>query len=197
MGILDRFRRTLSRDDFAALVMRRAGMIAHPTSASYDAEAFQINFELANGQPFLMNLHNAFRDASGVPAKQRNGIVDKYLASMTDDRSDEPAEEALARLMPVIRDTVTFAWVAHSARLSRETDADTLPCLRHFADTLSVALVLDSEHSTKTVSPKSLRSWGLDSEAAFRRALSNLREQTTDAGMQRHGGIWISAWNDV
>lgn len=197
MGFLDMFRRTLSEDDFAALVIRRAEIVAQPASARYDAEAFQISFELADGRPWLINLHNAFRDALAVPQKQRNDIVDKYLASMTDDHRDECAEETLARLMPVIRDTAMFAYVTLSARLSGDASMETSPCLRSFADNLSVALVLDSEHATTTVNPKSLISWGLDTEAAFARALNNLRDRTSDAGMERHGGIWISTWNDV
>jgi hypothetical protein len=197
LGILDMFRRTLSKDDFAALVIRRAEAVAQPASARYDAEAFQIDFELADGRPWLMNLHNAFKDALAASPKQRHAIVDKYLASMTDEFPDECVEDALARLMPVIRDPAMFAWGLLSARLSGHTDAEGAPCRRPFAENLTVALVLDAEHATKTVSPKSLISWGVDTEAAFARALNNLRDRTSDAGMERHGGIWISTWNDV
>jgi len=197
LGILDRFRRTLSKDDFAGLVIRRAETIAQSVSAKYDADVFQIDFELADGRPLLMSLHNAYRDALAVPHKQRNDIVDKYLASMTDDHPDECAEDTLARLMPVIRDPAMFAWGLLSARLSGHTGTGGGPCLRPFADSLSVALVLDAEYATTTVNLKALISWGLDADAAFARALTNLRDRTSDAGMERHGGVWISTWNDV
>jgi hypothetical protein len=62
---------------------------------------------------------------------------------------------------------------------------------------LSLALVLDWESSTSTVSRKSLSDWGVDADDAFVRALGNLRDRTSDAGMERHGGMWISTWNDV
>jgi hypothetical protein len=38
---------------------------------------------------------------------------------------------------------------------------------------------------------------GLDTDAAFALAISNLRDRTTDAGMKRHGGVWASTWSDV
>jgi uncharacterized protein YtpQ (UPF0354 family) len=197
LGILDLFRKNLSKDDFAALVMQRARHAAQPVSARYDAEAFQINFELADGRMLIMQLGNAFRDTLAVPRTQRHDIIDKYLASLTDDRRVEDVEEALGRLMPVIRDTAMFGWGALSARLSGNTRAENLPCLRPFAETLSLALVLDSETATSTVSRKSLSDWGVDADDAFARALSNLRDRTSDAGMERHGGMWISTWNDV
>jgi uncharacterized protein YtpQ (UPF0354 family) len=197
LGILDRFRRTLSQDDFAALVMRRAKVVAPHPSTRYDAGAFQIHFDSADGGPIVMNLHNAFHDALRAPRKQRIDIVDTYLANLTADHSEKSAEDSLAMLMPVVRDAAMFASVTLSARLSDDASAATSLILRHFADDLSVALVLDSEHATTTVNSKSLASWGLDDEAAFARALSNLRDRTSDAGMERHGGIWISTWHDV
>lgn len=53
-------------------------------------------------------------------------------------------------LMPVIRDTAMFGWGALSSRLSGNTRAENLPCLRPFAETLSLALVLDWEIATST-----------------------------------------------
>lgn len=197
MGILDRFRRILSQDEFAALVLRRAKVVARHASARYDAEAFQIHFELAEGRPMVMNLHNAFQDALRGPRKQRENVVDTYLASLTNDRREESVGESLARLMPVVRDPAMFAGVTLSARLSGDTNPATSPILRYFSEDLSIALVLDSENATTTVNSKSLASWGLDDEAAFARALSNLRDRTSDTGMERHGGIWISTWHDV
>jgi hypothetical protein len=197
MGILDRFRRTLSQDDFVALVLQRAEAVAPHASARYDAEAFQIHFALADGRPMVMNLHNAFQDALKSPKMERKDVVDAYLANLVVDHRAESVEDSLARLMPVIRDTAMFAHVTLSARLSGNRTPETSPSLRYFSEDLSVALVLDSENATTTVNSKSLASWGLDDEAAFALALSNLRDLTSDAGMERHGGIWISTWHDV
>lgn len=197
MGILDKFRRTLSRDQFAALVIRRAQVVARPISARYEAEAFQIDFELADGRPWLLNLHHAYRDTLAVPQKQQRDVVDTYLTSMTDTHCDEKPEDTLARLMPAIRDNAMFAWVKLSARLSGDTNPEFSPRLQPFAENLSVALMLDSEHATASVNAQTLGALGLDTDAAFARALSNLRDRTTDVGMERHGGNWISTWNDV
>jgi uncharacterized protein YtpQ (UPF0354 family) len=197
LGILDIFRSTLSRNDFAALVIRRARIVARPSSAKYDAEEFQVAFDLADGRHLIMNLHNAFQDTLAAPRSRRSDIVNKYLASLTEDRHDDLSEETLARLMPVIRDSAMFAWTTLSARLSNDRSTLTSPCLRPFAEDLSIALVVDAKHATTTVNLKTLASWGLDPETAFARAISNLRERTNDAGMQRHSGVWISTWNDV
>src|SRR4051812_39202386 len=77
LGILDLFRKNLSEDDFAALVMQRARHAAQPLSARYDAEAFHINFELADGRMLIMQLGNAFRDTLAVPRTQRHDVIDR------------------------------------------------------------------------------------------------------------------------
>ncbi|QDE39441.1 hypothetical protein FIV34_09615 [Luteibacter pinisoli] len=197
MGLLDIFRRKLSADDFAALVIKRAQALAQPKSARYDAGEFQIHFELADGRPMMMNLHNAYRDTLAAPRAKRNGVIDKYLAGLTGGFDDERPEDVRANLMPVIRDTAMFSWVTLNSRLSGVGKPDGMPCLRPFSDDLSVALVVDSEHATKTVNPGTLLAAGLDTDAAFALAISNLRDRTTDAGMKRHGGVWASTWSDV
>lgn len=196
MGVFDVFRRKLSADDFAALVIKRAHAMAHITGARYDAKAFQISFELDDG-PLLMNLHNAFRDTVAAPLRERNRVIDTYLSGMASRSQHMATEEALPRLMPVIRDTAMFAWVKLTAKLSGDDTPPGMPCLRAFPADLSIALVLDSEHATTSVGENSLIAWGIDEESAFSRALANLRERTSDDGMQRQGGIWVSSWRDV
>lgn len=197
MGLLDLFKRKLTKDDFAALVTRRAQEKGQPKSATYDQEAFCIAFELADGRPMTMNLHNAYRDTLAAAPAGRNEVIDKYLSGLLEARRDESREETLANLMPTIRDTAMFAWGALQSRLAGfDADKNGI-CLREFVGDLSVALVVDSEHATRSANTTTLELCGLDLDAAFAQAIANLRDRTDDAGMQRHGNVWASTWHDV
>ncbi|KJV31316.1 hypothetical protein [Luteibacter yeojuensis] len=197
MGLLDLFKRKLTHDDFAAMVIRRAREKGNPRKADYDAPGFCIAFELADGRPFTMNLHNAYRDTLAVAPGKRNAVIDTYLASLLEAPREESPEETIASLMPTIRDTAMFAWGALQGRLAGFPAGDNDTCLREFVGDLSVALVVDSEHATRSANRATLEKCGLGLDAAFAQALANLRERTDDAGMQRHGNVWTSSWHDV
>lgn len=198
MAVLDFFRRKLSADDFAAMVVTRARQTAHPDSVRYDAEEFRIHFGFADRVAHTMYLHNAYRDAQAVPASKRGEVIDGYLRSVIEAPTPDDPEESPGHLMPVVRDSAMFGWVRLTARLAGDADGDKHPAMRPFAEGLSIALVLDSEHDTRTVTPQTLASWGLDDDAALHRALANLRERTEDAGMRPLGdGVFISTWHDI
>ncbi|UPG96537.1 hypothetical protein [Luteibacter aegosomatissinici] len=197
MGIFDVFRRRAwSRDEFAARVIQRARSLVQATSANYDADSFQIQFELPGGRPFTMMLHNAFTDTGKVARGERDRVIDKYVLALTETQSDTPGDLA-THLMPVIRDAGMFSWASLSARLTSDAGPAKLPWSTPFSGDLSITLVQDLEHATRTVNPTALSDAGLDEESAFTRALANLRDRTQDGGMERHGGVWVSTWHDV
>jgi uncharacterized protein YtpQ (UPF0354 family) len=197
MGLLDLFKRKLTKDDFAALVTRRAQEKGQPKSATYDPEAFCIAFKLADGRHMTVNLQNAYRDTLAAAPGKRNEVIDQYLSALIESRTDESREETLASLMPTIRDTAMSAWALLQSRLAGFDAAKNGICMREFVGHLSVGLVVDSEHALRSANTSTLELCGLDLDGAFAQAIANLRDRTDDAGMQRHGNVWASTWNDV
>lgn len=198
MGILDLFRRELTQDRFADIVLKRMDRSAGRfRQAAYDPSLFCIRFQDPKGNQHTFNLHNVYADYKKAQ-HGRTEILDKYLLVFTGSPDELDNETLLKNLMPVIRDRATFEQAALMGRLSDGAKAPaiitpTAPFLGH----LVIALVVDSEHSTASLSQKKLEELGLDFDAALTVAMNNLRDRT-EANFRTNGkGVFISGWHDV
>lgn len=198
MGILDLFRRELTQDRFADIVLKRMARSADRfRQAAYDASLFCIRFRDARGTQNTFNLHNVYADYKKAQ-RGRSEILDKYLLAFGGAPDELDRDTILKNLMPVIRDRAMFEQAALIGRLSNGVDAPavitpTTPFLGH----LVIALVIDSEHATASLSQKKLEELGLDFDAALGVAMNNLRDRTEQNFRTNGKGVFISAWHDV
>ena len=197
VGILNFFRRDLTPDRFASLAMRRMPKMGIFSDIVYNSRDFSLSFKDSRDCAMTFNLHNVFRDYQKAARGQQAGVLDKYILAFVAPADMSDRETALANLMPVIRDGATFEFARLMGRLADGEKAYKLAPSKPFFDRLLISLVVDSEHATTSVSQDKLDEWGLDFDAALKRAMDNLRDRTEPNFRVSPHGVLLSAWNDV
>lgn len=197
MGVLDFFRRDITPDRFVAIVLRRMSKIKEFQELTYDKDLFCVKFKHVKNQSNTFNLHNVYKDYQKAEPKRRAKVLDEYILAFASPSDLSDRDSALKNMMPVIRDKATYEIALLMARLSGVVKASNVTPTRPFFGHLGIALVVDSEHSTTTVTQGKLDEWGLDFDAAFKIAMDNLRDKTEATFRTNGKGVFISAWSDV
>ena len=197
MGILDIFRRVTTPERFVALVLRRMQKTGSFQQLTDNKDEFSIKFKDVRNNPMTFNLHNVYKDYQKATPKGRAAVLDKYILGFASPPDMSDRGEALKNLMPVIRDKAMFENATLMGRLSGNTKASNVTPTEPFLGHLVIALVMDSEHSTMTVSQGKLDEWGLDFNSALKLATDNLRDKTEAKFRSNGKGVFISAWCDV
>jgi len=197
MGVLDIFQRELTPERFVALVLRRMQKMGSFQQLSHNEGEFSVKFRDVRNSPMTFNLHNVYKDYQKAKPKGRAAVLDKYLLGFSSPPDMSDRGEALKNLMPVIRDKTMFENAILMGRLSGVTKTSNNTPTEPFLGHLVIALVVDSEHSTMTVSQGKLEEWGLDFNSALKLAINNLRDKTEEKFRTNGKGVFISAWCDV
>src|SRR5215469_17577280 len=191
MSFLDLFRRELTQDRFAAIVLRRMSRMRGFGAAAYDREAFSIGFRDPHESSMTFNLHNAFKDYQKANRKDRDGLLDRYLGAFSAPPDRYNREVALLNLMPVIRDKAMFEYALLTGRLSGINKPSNVTPTKPFMDHLVIALVVDSADSVVTVTQGKLEEWGVEFEFALKLAMDNLRDRTRDSFRTNGRGVFV------
>jgi len=101
-----------------------------------------------------------------------------------------PLEEALPRLMPMVRPRFQF----EARSLSRPGSA---PVFRPLADTFALGLVVACPEADRDVGARELEAWGADFDLLLQRARSNLLQRGGEERFRPvRPGLFRSTWED-
>src|SRR5262249_2891197 len=129
-----------------------------------------------------------------TPARQRQAFLQEMVALGGRPPVSVTAQEALPRLLPLVRHRLALE-ISH---LSADPNA-TLPSLiphRLAAGHIAIGVACDLPDHVLWVMEEQLRHWGLTAGEAARRAEENLRLKTGRALEPAGPGLYVSPWRD-
>lgn len=147
-----------------------------------------------NDSPAVINLDNIYSDYSKMPRRLRAKAFDIVLHMARDlDAVDIPREQAIARLLPMVRDKANFQIACGS---EREVVEEKWLSMRSMNDELACGLCVDLPDSMSMVGGKQLKEWNLTEDEAYKVARDNLAKQSETAFKSIAPGIYVSDFGD-
>ena len=186
---------TISKDEFAQLVMTRLQETGMTAEISYDADEFQIS--VAGEITSTLFLGNAYREYCSLPHEDRSNSLRRFVRGWLDAHKPTPDEYADIRpdILPAVRSRNFF----ESARLRMviSDDEDTYLQYQTIGDDLGLGLVYDMPDSMKPISNKELEAWGVTFYQALEVARENIRQLPPQIiGPKEGEGVYVFNTND-
>jgi len=186
---------TISKDEFAQLVMTRLRETGMTGEIAYDAEEFQIS--VAGKITATLFLGNAYREYCSLAHEDRPKSLRRYVRGWLDAHKPTPDEYADIRpdILPAVRSRNFF----ESARLRMviSDDEDTYLQYQTIGDDLGLGLVYDMPDSMKPISNKELEVWGVTFYEALEAARENIRQlRPKIIGPKEGEGVYVFTTND-
>ena len=121
MGISDRFRDPLSKDEFGQTIADRIREAGEPGRVSYDSEDFHIVIEDDSEEVLSQyNLENVYREYCDRPATERDGFLTRIVqvGLVRHKAIPEDFADAKTDILPAIRSRATFelTWLEHQVK---------------------------------------------------------------------------------
>lgn len=172
-GFFDKFpfRRKLTRDRFARLLLKRLRSADGVTSVRYEPEHFRL---FVDGEQYV-NLANFYDEYLRLKPAEREHHVENILQSvfLSGFKLPDDFEDAKHDLMPKIWPRAAFDRLDLQAAVdgSQPSKFATLPVGDHFY----LGLVYDLPKSVRTIGAEELEKWNVTLSEALEIAIANLR----------------------
>lgn len=198
MGLLEKLFPPMSRDKFAARMMRELKRQEGDQRIVYKPKDFSLEFPEKPGN--RMFLFNAYTDYAAAPFSRRSDVIRRYASaglSMREQSGKEvPYAEAKEQLLPRVRERLYHESVRLLTLRDKGPAKDSF-VIRPLADDLTLELVRDLPDSIVSVSRKTLEEWKVSFEEALAVAKDNLWKRSNRDFLQHPDGLYISAWQDT
>ncbi len=176
-------KKKLTRDQFAAEVMRRVRGAGEKADLTFDRSAFCI---MRDGERYLY-LHNAYDEYRAAPARLRETTLRHWAQAWfaCQEKPPETYDEAKRGLLPIVRSRATCEY-------GLEQDACRLLGEHH-----TISLVHDRPLTMTHLKAKTLAKWSVTFEEALAAAMENLRSISFPPRFVPHGkGLFRSGYGD-
>jgi hypothetical protein len=194
MSLLNKFlNRKLSRDDFAALVIRRMS-----ECGVHNLDYSSANFSLRRRETsHTMFLYNAYQKYCDADRKEKENLLSLYIKSFASSSEiPEDFDQAKRHLMPIVRDYRYTSLSSLTADANGSAHPGPLAELS-FADELTIGLAFDSESSIQFLKRDRVSEWNVTLESALGIAIENLRDKTDPGGFKKiRDGVYCGEWGD-
>jgi hypothetical protein len=211
MGLWSRLFGPPDRDAFARAMARALRAAGTADGIDYDAGDYKLTLR-GSGDHHVLFLSNAYAEYAGAARRDRNAVVQKYVAlgqsllSAGDGDGDETFDAARPMLLPRIQSRFYHENIRLAvADLPRPTSADATATPpredafehRPFTDHLLLDLVIDLPHAIKPVTAMAFERWGVTFDAALAIARDNLWSRSNEAWEEIATGVHVSPWHDT
>lgn len=172
------FRRKLTRERFANILIKRLEAADGITSVKFEAEPFRL---VVDGQQFV-NLANFYEEHLRLDAQERQSHLSNILQGIFQSGFELPSEFEDARhdLLPKVWPRSAFDRLDLQARVDGREPVNfaTVPLGPH----LYLGLVYDLPKSVRTIGADELAAWGVSLEDALDIARENLKSRPMTVG---------------
>lgn len=195
MGVLEWFRRPVSREAFARLLMQGVERAGGSRQAVYRPDEFRIELVEDGKSIGRMNLGTAYSEYCLTPKKDRPHRLRMYLRILLSLNRGIPDEFEDAA--PDLYLAVRSRGFLETMRLEGLAEGTTEPATAGFelAEFLQVHLVYDWREAMCFVPTQTLDGWGVSLYEAMEVAKQNLEKATTQFGCL-DGHVFVSVTND-
>ena len=178
---------TITRENFAQLVIAKFKTYPQITSVTYNPDRFSLLLGIAGEDNSSTSfLENAYRTYCNAPCAMRNSVIEQWVNGLITSFDFDPVdfEAALPHLMPVIRGSAYTAMVEAEVYFAKADSKDALAehraCGNIAYSDAQVFLCLDMPNSILNVSEKLIQKWGVERQDLLTVALANLKKKSTD-----------------
>jgi uncharacterized protein YtpQ (UPF0354 family) len=176
MGIFDKFRDPLSKDEFGRTVADRMKHAGEPGSLSFDSKEFRIVIEDEDGEPVgIFNLDNVYAEYCRKPSDERDAFLSKVVQVGLVRHKEIPKDFADAKhdILPAIRSRAIFGLLWLNQKVQGEPVGPELPSFP-VGDHLVALAVYDLPEATQTITEDQMDDWGVSFYEVMEVAKQNL-----------------------
>ena len=197
MGIMDKLRTHLTPDGkkFARMLMEHFKAANPGVAVHFDEEKFCIFLRRTDKPEAQYFLGTLYADYCRAKPADRSRMIAALTATTVEAVPDSYAatwQEAKSRLLPRIRDRITYALMRKRDNCDEKLNFTDEP----FTDHLSLELVYDFPNSIGSVNHDQLAKWGVTRDQALTVARDNLWAISNRDFKQVAPGVYLSDWHD-
>ena len=197
MGMMDKLRRQFTPDGrkFAHMLMKRFQQANVGATLRYDEENFCIFLRRGDTPEMQYFLGTVYADYCRSRSADRKRIIDGLTATTVEAVPDAFAatwEEAKHRVLPRIRDRVTYAFMRKRSSHGEKLNFTDEPFTEH----LALELVYDFPNSIGSINRDQLAKWGVTRDQALAAARDNLWAISNRDFKLVAPGVHVSNWHD-
>ncbi|MGL6196807.1 MAG: hypothetical protein ACRC2T_18500 [Thermoguttaceae bacterium] len=165
---------TLSRDEFASLMIEKAKEVVPDIEVDYDQQEYSLKHRSQEQQ--IMYLHNAYLEYTRVGEEEKPYTIKKWLRHFLFVKSlPEEFEDAVPDILPALRTRSYFELTQLRFRC-QERDMPSFP-YQDVGEFFGLTVSYDMHDSIAMISAKHLEDWGISFYEAMEIAIRNLSER--------------------